>query len=74
MILEIANNQFIGEIGEFKSNSLEELDLGYNKLQGFIPKSISRLVNLISLSLLSNNLSITLDFEIFSKFKKSRET
>ena len=28
----ISSNQFIGEIGEFKSNSLEKLDLGYNKL------------------------------------------
>ena len=28
----ISSNQFIGEIGEFNSNSLEKLDLGYNKL------------------------------------------
>ncbi|KAF3949788.1 hypothetical protein CMV_024381 [Castanea mollissima] len=71
--LDISSNQFIGEIGEFKSNSLEELDLGYNKLQGSIPKSISRLVNLTSLSLSSNNLSIMLDFEKFSKFKNLKD-
>ncbi|KAL4593763.1 hypothetical protein ACB092_M013700 [Castanea dentata] len=69
VMLDISSNQFIGEIGEFESNSLEVLDLGYNKLQGSIPKSISRLVNLFSLSLSSNNLSIMLDFEIFSKFE-----
>uniref|UniRef100_A0A7N2M2S1 Uncharacterized protein n=1 Tax=Quercus lobata TaxID=97700 RepID=A0A7N2M2S1_QUELO len=53
--LYINGNQFIGEIGEFKSNSLEYLDLGYNKLQGSIPRSISRFVNLTYLSLSSNN-------------------
>ena len=30
--LYLHSNQFIGEIGEFKSNSLEYLGLGYNKL------------------------------------------
>ncbi|XP_030936626.1 receptor-like protein 7 [Quercus lobata] len=67
--LHISSNQFIGEIGEFKSNSLEELGLGHNKLQGSLPRSISRLVNLTLLSLPSNNLSIMLDFEIFSELK-----
>ena len=71
--LYLSSNQFIGEIGEFKSNSLEVLDLSYNKLQDSIPKSISRLVNLTSLYLSSNNLSIMLDFEIFSKFKNLKE-
>ena len=62
-------NQFNGKIGEFKSNSLEHLDLGYNKLQGSIPRSISRFVNLTYLSLSSNNWSIMLDFKIISKVK-----
>ena len=68
-ILYIGGNQFIGEIGEFKSNSLIVLDLGYNKLQGSIPRSISRLVNLTNLLLPSNNCSIMLEFEMFSKLQ-----
>uniref|UniRef100_A0A7N2MTZ7 Disease resistance R13L4/SHOC-2-like LRR domain-containing protein n=1 Tax=Quercus lobata TaxID=97700 RepID=A0A7N2MTZ7_QUELO len=67
--LDISRNQFIGEIGEFKSNSLERLHLGNNKLQGSIPRSISRFVNLTSLTLSSNNLSIVLELEMFSKLK-----
>ncbi|KAF3945553.1 hypothetical protein CMV_028085 [Castanea mollissima] len=55
--LTLDHNQFIGEIGEFKyNNSLDYLDLSYNMLQGSIPSSISRLVNLTYLSLSSNNL------------------
>ncbi|XP_050245764.1 receptor-like protein 7 isoform X3 [Quercus robur] len=67
--LSLYGNQFIGEIGEFKSNSLEHLDLGYNKLQGSISRSISRFVTLTYLSLSSNNLSIMLELEMFSKLK-----
>ncbi|KAK4607799.1 hypothetical protein RGQ29_001567 [Quercus rubra] len=55
--LYLHHNQFIGEIGEFKcNNSLGYLDLSYNMLQGFIPSSISRPVNLTHLDLSSNNL------------------
>ncbi|XP_050245772.1 receptor-like protein 9DC1 [Quercus robur] len=67
--LNLDGNQFIGEIGEFKSNSLEHLDLGYNKLQGFIPRSISRFVNLTYLSLTSNNFITMLELDMFSKLK-----
>ena len=69
MSLRITDNQFIGEIGEFKSNSLEQLDLGNNKLHGFIPRLIPRFVNLTYLSLSSNNWSIILELEIISKLK-----
>ena len=62
--LILDGNQFTGEIGEFKSNSMGYLDLGYNKLQGSIPRSISKFVNLTYLSLSSNNLSIMLELEI----------
>ena len=55
--LYLDDNQFIGEIGEFRcNNSLDDLDLRNNMLQGSIPSSISRLVNLTQLSLSSNNL------------------
>lgn len=67
--LSIYDNEFIGEIGEFKSDSLRYLNLGYNKLHGSIPRSISRLVNLTSLYLSSNKLSTMLEFEMFSKLK-----
>ncbi|XP_030966954.1 receptor-like protein 6 isoform X1 [Quercus lobata] len=67
--LYLDRNQFFGEIGEFKYNSLKNLDLGYNKLHGSIPRSVSRLVNLTILSLPSNNLSIMLGSKMFSKFK-----
>ncbi|XP_075633175.1 receptor-like protein 7 [Castanea sativa] len=57
MKLTLHQNQFIGEIGEFKyNNSLDYLDLSYNMIQGSIPSSISRLVNLTTLVLSSNNL------------------
>ena len=68
-MLSLDGNQFTSEISEFKSNSLSYLNLGYNKLQGFIPRSISRFVNLTYLSLSSNNLSIMLEFEMFSQLK-----
>ena len=68
-MLSLDDNEFIGEIGEFKYNSLRYLDLGYNKLQGFMPRSISRLVNLTNLYLSSNKMSIMLEFEMFSKLK-----
>ena len=67
--LYLNGNQFVGEIGEFKYNSLKYLYLGYNKLHGSIPRSVSRLVNLTVLSLSSNNLSIMLGSEMFSKLK-----
>ena len=68
--LSLIRNQLSGEIGEFKSNSLEYRDLSDNMLHGSIPRSISKLVNLTHLYLSSNNLSIMLESESFSKLQK----
>ncbi|XP_050279945.1 receptor-like protein Cf-9 homolog isoform X1 [Quercus robur] len=68
-VLYLGENQFVGEIGEFKYNSLMYLNLGYNKLHGSILRLVSRLVNLTELYLSSNNLSIMLGSEMFSKLK-----
>jgi Leucine-rich repeat (LRR) protein len=68
--LDLGGNQLSGEIGEFKSNSLEYLNLIGNMLLGSIPRSISKLVNLTSLYLSSNNLSIMFESESFSKLQK----
>nr|POF20083.1 lrr receptor-like serine/threonine-protein kinase gso2 [Quercus suber] len=54
--LNLGDNQFIGEIGEFKSNSLEYLHLEYNKLHGSIPRSLLNLPNLSTLYLRNNQL------------------
>ncbi|XP_075639426.1 receptor-like protein 7 [Castanea sativa] len=67
--LNLGGNQFICEISDFKSNSLEYLNLGHNKLQGSIPRSISRFVNLAYLYLSSNNWSVMLELEMISKLK-----
>jgi Leucine-rich repeat (LRR) protein len=68
--LGLGDNQLSGEIGEFKSNSLEYLYLSGNMLHGSIPRSISKLVNLTQLYLSSNNLSIMLESASFSKLQK----
>jgi Leucine-rich repeat (LRR) protein len=68
--LILGDNQLSGEIGEFKSNSLEYLYLSGNMLHGSIPRSISKLVNLTKLYLFSNNLSIMLESASFSKLQK----
>ncbi|XP_047310838.1 receptor-like protein EIX2 [Impatiens glandulifera] len=61
--LLLSGTQFEGEIGDLidgfsscvNTSRLEELDLGYNQLGGFLPKSLGRLSNLKYLTLSDNS-------------------
>ncbi|XP_045829847.1 receptor-like protein 6 isoform X2 [Trifolium pratense] len=68
--LDLSNNRLTWDIDDaFSSNSLEELNLNNNMLQGNIPKSIFTLSKLKYLRLQSNNLSGLINFQIFSKLQ-----
>ncbi|XP_038697985.1 receptor-like protein 7 [Tripterygium wilfordii] len=67
--LDLSSNQFTGPINEFQFQSLEELGLGGNKLNGSVPSSIFNLVNLTLLDLSSSSFSGTLDVSMFSNLK-----
>ncbi|XVE50573.1 hypothetical protein DITRI_Ditri01bG0173600 [Diplodiscus trichospermus] len=53
----LSDCQFSGHIKEFQHNSLQEISLENNKLQGDIPKVIGKLSSLKGLNLSHNNLS-----------------
>ena len=64
----LSYNQLTGQICEFQlSNSLE---LNNNRLYGYIPQSISNLLNLTKLDISSNNLSGMVEFHKFTKLEK----
>ncbi|GAB4845980.1 hypothetical protein Ancab_024984 [Ancistrocladus abbreviatus] len=66
--LNLANNQFSGQLGEFvTSHLLSWIDLSGNKIQGSIPPSIFGLKNLMFLALSSNNLSGMVQLDMFCK-------
>lgn len=69
----LSNNQLTSQFGEFQfSNSLEILSLDNNKLNGSIPRSISKLMNLTYLDFSSNDLTGIVDFDMFKNLKKLR--
>ncbi|GLT79556.1 hypothetical protein SLA2020_510390 [Shorea laevis] len=64
--LRLNHNQLEGQINQFQQNSLEELNLSNNRLQGSILNSIANLVNLIYLDLSSNHFSDLVMLDMFS--------
>lgn len=69
----LSNNQLTSQFGEFQfSNSLEILSFDNNKLNGSIPRSISKLMNLTYLDFSSNDLTGIVDFDMFKNLKKLR--
>ncbi|KAE8651727.1 receptor-like protein 7 [Cucumis sativus] len=62
--LDLSSNQFSSFMRDFRSNSLEFLDLSSNNLQGEISKSIYRQFNLTNLILDYNNLSGVLNMDM----------
>ncbi|XP_070054597.1 receptor-like protein 9DC3 [Nicotiana tomentosiformis] len=70
--LQMRANHLTGQLKEFGYNLLEVLDVGDNKLHGPIPRSFSKLVNLTTLDLSTNNFSGGLDIGMFSNCKQLR--
>ncbi|XP_059285913.1 receptor-like protein Cf-9 [Lycium ferocissimum] len=70
--LGLSSNYFSIHLEDFKNNSLVEINLGDNQLQGHLPKSIQNLVNLDTLDLSSNNFSGHVDVTFFSNLKHLR--
>uniref|UniRef100_M0ZT05 Hcr2-0B n=1 Tax=Solanum tuberosum TaxID=4113 RepID=M0ZT05_SOLTU len=68
--LTLSNNHFSGQLEDFKSNSLEEIDLSDNQLQGNLPNSIQNLVNLKKNFLSFNNFNGNVDISLFSNLKQ----
>ncbi|XP_060174141.1 receptor-like protein Cf-9 [Lycium barbarum] len=67
--LDLGNNNFSGQLEDFKYNALVWIDLSDNQLQGHLPKSIKNLVNLTRLYLSYNNFSGHVDVSLFSDLK-----
>ncbi|KAM3289541.1 hypothetical protein P3S67_017829 [Capsicum chacoense] len=68
--IQLRNDHFSGQLEDFKSNSLERIDLSNNQLQGHLPNSIQNLVNLTWLDLSFNNFSGHVDVSLFSDLKQ----
>ncbi|KAH0680994.1 hypothetical protein KY284_022079 [Solanum tuberosum] len=69
--LILSNNHFSGQLEDhFKSNSLEEINLSDNQLQGNLPNSIQNLVNLKFFYLDLNNFKGNVDISLFPNLKQ----
>ncbi|PHT98164.1 hypothetical protein BC332_32911 [Capsicum chinense] len=68
--LYLSDNHFSGLLEDFNSNSLQEIDLSNNQLQGHLPNSIQNLVNVTWLDLSFNNFSGLVDVSLFSDVKQ----
>ncbi|KAI9186571.1 hypothetical protein LWI28_018679 [Acer negundo] len=72
-LVGLGYNNFTGSLDQSQSQalagSLKYFLLGHNEIQGPIPNSIFKLVNLTFLDLSSNNLSGVLNIDMFSKLK-----
>lgn len=69
-LLLLGNNQFSYQLEDFKySNSLVNISLRGNQLQGNLPKSIQNLVSVTWIDLSSNNFSGHVDVSLFSDLK-----
>ncbi|WMV22719.1 hypothetical protein MTR67_016104, partial [Solanum verrucosum] len=69
--LILSNNHFSGQLeNHFKSNSLEDINLSDNQLQGNLPNSIQNLVNLKFFYLDLNSFKGNVDISLFSNLKQ----
>ncbi|KAL3349494.1 hypothetical protein AABB24_022555 [Solanum stoloniferum] len=65
-VLRLRNNLLSGPLPEFKTNSLQTLDLSRNQLSGPIPQSLRHLFNLTDVILGHNKLSGEIRAEMFA--------
>lgn len=66
-VLKLKENSLSGPVPEFKTNSLETLDLSHNQFYGPIPQSLRGLLNLNVVRLGHNKLSGEIGAQIFSR-------
>nr|XP_027095969.1 receptor-like protein 7 [Coffea arabica] len=63
---DLESNQLTGQLYDFQYKSIQRIYLSGNKLDGRVPKSVSKLVNLALLDLSSNNFGGVVQASMFS--------
>nr|XP_027098777.1 receptor-like protein Cf-9 [Coffea arabica] len=63
---DLESNQLTGQLYDFQYQSIQRIYLSGNKLDGPVPKSVSKLVNLALLDLSSNNFGGVVQASMFS--------